>query len=76
MSTKFFTNSEENTLINKFAEYEDVQFATAAIIFIGWNIQSKFKSETISKVKEIVDIILKLQDKYISQCISRILDDQ
>ncbi|MDB9473546.1 hypothetical protein [Dolichospermum circinale] len=48
----------------------------AAIIFIGRNIQSKFKSETISKVKEIVDIILKFQDKYISQCIPKILDAQ
>jgi predicted nucleotidyltransferase len=45
----------------------------AAIIFIGRNIQNKFKSETINKVKEIVDIILE-QDTYISQCMPKILD--
>lgn len=45
----------------------------AAIIFIGRNIQNKFKSETINKVKEIVDIILG-QDTYISQCMPKILD--
>jgi predicted nucleotidyltransferase len=47
----------------------------AAIIFIGRNIQNKFKSETINKVKEIVDIILE-QDTYISQCMPKILDSE
>jgi predicted nucleotidyltransferase len=47
----------------------------AAIIFIGRNIQNKFKSETFNKIKEIVEIILG-QDTYISQCIPKILDDQ
>ncbi len=47
----------------------------AAIIFIGRNIQNKFKIETVNKVKEIVKIILG-QDTYISQCMPKILDDQ
>ena len=46
----------------------------AAIIFIGRNIQNKFKSETINKIKQIVKIILELQDKYISECMPKILD--
>lgn len=45
----------------------------AAIIFIGRNIQNKFKSETINKIKQIVEIILG-QDTYISQCMPKILD--
>jgi predicted nucleotidyltransferase len=45
----------------------------AAIIFIGRNIQNKFKIETFNKVKEIVKIILG-QDTYISQCMPKILD--
>ena len=47
----------------------------AAIIFIGRNIQNKFKIETFNKVKEIVKIILG-QDTYISQCMPKILDDK
>ena len=47
----------------------------AAIIFIGRNIQNKFKIETFNKVKEVVEIILG-QDTYISQCMPKILDDQ
>ena len=46
----------------------------AAIIFIGRNIQNKFKSETINKIKQIVKIILELQDKYISECMPKIVD--
>lgn len=42
-------------------------------IFIGRNIQNKFKSETINKIKQIVEIILG-QDTYISQCMPKILD--
>jgi predicted nucleotidyltransferase len=45
----------------------------AAIIFTGRNIQNKFKSETINKIKQIVEIILG-QDTYISQCMPKILD--
>lgn len=48
----------------------------AAIIFMGRNIQNKFKSETFNKVKEIVHIILELQDKYISECMPKTLDAQ
>lgn len=47
----------------------------AAIIFIGRNIQNKFKSETINKIKQIVEIILG-QDTYISQCMPKILDSE
>jgi len=49
------------------------QVDEAAIIFIGRNIQNKFKSETINKIKQIVEIILG-QDTYISQCMPKILD--
>ena len=48
----------------------------AAIIFIGRNIQSKFKIETFNKVKEIVSTILEFQDKYISECVPKTPDVQ
>ena len=48
----------------------------AAIIFIGRNIQNKFKPESFNKVKEIVVIILHNQDRYIPQFVSKNLEEQ
>ncbi|AFZ59406.1 nucleotidyl transferase AbiEii/AbiGii toxin family protein [Anabaena cylindrica FACHB-243] len=47
----------------------------AAIIFIGRNIQNKFKSETLNKIKEIVELILKGQNKYIPPFVSKNSED-
>jgi predicted nucleotidyltransferase len=44
-------------------------------IFIGRNIQNKFKSETISKIHQIVTLILNGQNKYIPPFVSKDSDD-
>jgi predicted nucleotidyltransferase len=75
---KTANEEEEDRVYNEFFdEIIDGKFEVdeAAIIFIGRNIQSKFKSEVIQTVKEIVALILDNQDKYIPNFV-RALDDQ
>ena len=48
----------------------------AAIIFIGKNFQNKLKSETLNAVKEIIELIVSFQDKYIPQFVPKNLEEQ